>query len=115
MRVNSHHPYTARQNVGGEAAVSPLAATSLATTRTDVMRVSMSSDQARAEALFKKEARLREGEKAMAEYEADQQRMRENIVRLRALRLARDAAPKQNGPSKEAGELSHGGHLKGQR
>ena len=36
----------------------------------------MSSDQARAEALFKKEARLREGEKAMAEYEADQQRMR---------------------------------------
>jgi hypothetical protein len=48
---------------------------------------------ARAEALFqKKEAMLREGQKARAEYEAKRQAEREKTARLRALRLARDAA-----------------------
>lgn len=48
---------------------------------------------ARAEALFqKKEAMLREGQKARAEYEAKCEAEREKTVRLRALRLARDAA-----------------------
>lgn len=47
---------------------------------------------ARAEALFKKEAMAREGAKAMAEYEAKQRAVREKTARLRALRLARDAA-----------------------
>jgi hypothetical protein len=47
---------------------------------------------ARAEALFKKEEQMREGEKAMAEYKAAQQAIREKTARLRALRLARDAA-----------------------
>jgi len=52
----------------------------------------LNSDRARAEALFKKEKQLREGEKAMAEYQAAQQAIREKTVRLRALRLARVAA-----------------------
>jgi len=49
----------------------------------------------------KKEARRRDGEKAMVEYEANQRAMREKTARLRALRLARDAAQKQNAPSKK--------------
>ena len=60
--------------------------------------MSMNSHQAldRAEALFKKkEERLREGQEAMADYEADGHAMREKTARLRALRLARDAANNQ--------------------
>jgi hypothetical protein len=46
--------------------------------------------------MFKqKQERLREGEQAMTQYEADQRTMREKTARLRALRLARDAAAKQ--------------------
>ncbi len=55
----------------------------------------MNSDQARgrAEAAFKrKEQQAREGEVAMAEYMATQRATREKTARLRALRLARDAA-----------------------
>ena len=49
----------------------------------------------RAEAAFKqKQERQREGQQAMAQYEADQRTMREKTARLRALRLARDAAAK---------------------
>jgi hypothetical protein len=45
-----------------------------------------------AEASFKKkEAQLREGQKAMAEYNADRLALRERTARLRALRLRRDA------------------------
>jgi hypothetical protein len=55
-----------------------------------------SQTHARASALFnKKEEQQREGRKAMAEYEASQQAMREKTAKLRALRLARDAADKQ--------------------
>jgi hypothetical protein len=47
----------------------------------------------RAEAAFKKkEQQLREGQQAMAEYEAARAATREKTARLRALRLARDAA-----------------------
>jgi hypothetical protein len=50
-------------------------------------------DVERAEALFKKkQERLREGEKAMAEYQAGRRAIIEKTARLRALRLARDAA-----------------------
>ena len=52
----------------------------------------MNPDQARAEAHFRKERQLQEGEKAMAEYRAAQEAMRAKTARLRALRLARDAA-----------------------
>jgi hypothetical protein len=50
----------------------------------------------RAEAAFKKkEERLREGEQAMAQCEADRRAVLEKTARLRALRLARDAAVTQ--------------------
>jgi hypothetical protein len=54
----------------------------------------------RAEALFnKKEQRERDGHKAMAEYEAEQRATREKTAKLRALRLARDAALKEAPPA----------------
>ena len=67
--------------------------------------MSMNSDEAhrRAEALFKKEQRLREGEQAMAEYQAELLAMREKTARLRALRLARDAANKNSALVKRKG------------
>jgi hypothetical protein len=49
-------------------------------------------DVERAQALFeKKQERLRDGQLAMAEYQADCRAVREKTARLRALRLARDA------------------------
>jgi hypothetical protein len=42
--------------------------------------------------LFKKELRLRDGQIAAAAYETEQQAIRQKTVRLRALRMARDAA-----------------------
>jgi hypothetical protein len=56
--------------------------------------LSVNTDEARrrAEALFKKEQQLREAQQAMAEYQARLRMMREKTARLRALRLARDAA-----------------------
>jgi hypothetical protein len=61
----------------------------------------------RAEAIFKrKEKRRIEGDKAMAEYEARQQALREKTARLRALRLAREAmskkVPEWNSPGRRA-------------
>jgi hypothetical protein len=50
--------------------------------------------RARAEAAFKKEEAHREGQKAMQEYKANEQALREKTARLRALRLARNAAAK---------------------
>jgi len=55
-----------------------------------------SSDQARAEAAFKKEERARQGQKAMAEHQAERQATLNKTARLRALRLARDAAVMQH-------------------
>jgi hypothetical protein len=65
----------------------------------------MTADQVRrrAETLFKKEQQQREAAQAMTEYQAGLRAMREKTARLRALRLARDAAnqktprPKQKG------------------
>jgi hypothetical protein len=59
------------------------------------------SERARdlAEAKFKKkQERLADGPKAMAEYQASRDAVREKTARLRALRLARDAA--RGGPAK---------------
>ena len=58
------------------------------TTETDRVRK-------RAEAMFKQEERLRNGQKAMAEYEANRIAVWQKTARLRALRLARDATIKQ--------------------
>jgi hypothetical protein len=53
----------------------------------------------RAEAIFKKkEKRLQEGQQALAEYEAARAATHEKTARLRALRLARDAALKTPAP-----------------
>jgi hypothetical protein len=49
--------------------------------------------QAKAEASFKrKEEQAREGKKAMAEYEAERLALRERTAKLKALRLAKEAA-----------------------
>jgi hypothetical protein len=67
--------------------------------------VSMHADQAhrRAEALFKKEQQLRESQQAMTEYQAELRATREKTARLRALRLARDAANQKTPPAKQKG------------
>ena len=57
----------------------------------------------RAETLFKKEQQLREAEKAMAEYRAELQATREKTARLRALRLAREAANPKTPRGKQKG------------
>jgi hypothetical protein len=61
----------------------------------------MNSDQARqrAEAHFKKEEQVRRGHEAWAEYQAELNATREKTKRLRALRLAREAANQK--PAKE--------------
>jgi hypothetical protein len=46
----------------------------------------------RAEASFKKEERAQEGAKAMQEYETEGRAVRQKTARLRALRLAKEAA-----------------------
>jgi len=66
---------------------------------TDPIGQALSGVHRRAEALFKKEQQGREGQQAMAEYEAKLEVMREKTARLRALRLARDAANKKTPPT----------------
>ena len=51
--------------------------------------------RARAEATFRKEERAKEGGKAMMEYQANSRVIREKTERLKALRLAREAADKE--------------------
>jgi len=51
----------------------------------------ISKDRARAEAAFKKLQRVQDGEKAKTEYEAESQSVREKTVRLKTLRLAKEA------------------------
>jgi hypothetical protein len=50
--------------------------------------------RARAEANFRKEERTKEAAKAMMEYQANTRMVREKTERLRALRLAKEAADK---------------------
>jgi hypothetical protein len=56
-----------------------------------ILEVNLDRAQKRVEALFKKEERAREGVEAMSEYKADVCAVREKTVRLRALRLAKEA------------------------
>jgi hypothetical protein len=67
--------------------------------------LSSNADEAhrRAEALFKKEQQLREAQQAMAEYQVELRAMREKTARLRALRLARDAANQKTPPANQKG------------
>jgi hypothetical protein len=64
----------------------------------------MHSDEAvrRAQALFRKEQQAREGQQATAEYQAKLDAVREKTARLRALRLARDAAKRPAASTKGA-------------
>ncbi len=48
-------------------------------------------------------ARVREGQQAMAEYQAELRAMREKTARLRALRLARDSANQKTPPTNGRG------------
>jgi hypothetical protein len=78
------------------ARVSPPArsTTVIATNGIQKRSISMSSDEARARAenSFKKEQQAREGAKAWLEYEATARATQEKTARLRALRLAKEAA-----------------------
>jgi hypothetical protein len=61
--------------------------------------------RARAELSIKKEERARDGAKAMMEYLANSQMVRERTERLRALRLAKEAAERdaqRNGKAETA-------------
>ena len=61
------------------------------------MTLSSEAARARAEANFKKEERAKEGAKAMIEYQANSRLVREKTEKLRALRLAKEAAEKKRG------------------
>ena len=50
--------------------------------------------RARAEASFRKEERAKDGAKAMMDYQANARMVREKTERLKALRLAKEAADK---------------------
>jgi hypothetical protein len=56
----------------------------------------------RAEAAFRKEQQAREGAKAWVEYEAGMRATQEKTARLRALRLAKEAADKETGKKSRA-------------
>jgi aminoglycoside N3'-acetyltransferase len=58
--------------------------------------------RARAEANFKKEERAREGAQAMLEYQANGRDVRENMAKLKALRLAKEAAEQVDGVAKKS-------------
>ncbi len=51
--------------------------------------------RARAEASFSREERAKDGAKAMMEYQANSRMIREKTEKLRALRLAKEAADKK--------------------
>lgn len=57
--------------------------------------------RARAEASFRKEERAKDGAKAMMEYQAHSRVVREKTAKLRALRLAKEAAEKAVEPAKK--------------
>jgi hypothetical protein len=55
----------------------------------------MDEARARAEASFRKEERAKDGAMAMTEYQANIRLVREKTERLRALRLAKEAAEQE--------------------
>jgi hypothetical protein len=66
----------------------------------------MDEARARAEASFRKEERAKDGAMAMTEYQANVRLVREKTERLRALRLAKEAADRSAAANKS---LSSGG------
>jgi hypothetical protein len=67
-----------------------------------------SAARSRAEATFKKEERAKDGAKAMSEYLANARAVRENTERLKALRLAKEAADKKLAEKKPANKTTAG-------
>jgi len=67
-----------------------------------------SAARSRAEATFKKEERAKDGAKAMSEYLAHARAVRENTERLKALRLAKEAADKKLADKKPANKGAAG-------
>jgi len=67
----------------------------LAEEETTLKARSNEAAHARAEASFRKEERAKEGAKAMMEYQAKGRMIREKMERLKALRLAKEAADKK--------------------
>jgi hypothetical protein len=51
--------------------------------------------RSRADASFKREERAKDGAKAMMEYQANSRSVRDQMARLKALRLAKEAADKE--------------------
>ena len=74
--------------------------------------VRTTENKVRAEANFNKEQRAREGAKAMIEYQANSGVVREQMARLKALRLAKQAADEAAGgspaPAGKAGKAARG-------
>jgi hypothetical protein len=60
----------------------------------DIVKNSKEALKKQADARFKKDERVREGTKAMLEYEAEGRVVREKTARLRALRLDKEATEK---------------------
>jgi hypothetical protein len=61
----------------------------------DTLTTKSNEARARAEASFRKEERAKDGQEAMMEYQAKIRMVRENTERLKALRLAKEAADKE--------------------
>ena len=70
----------------------------------DIVTNSKEALKKRADARFKKDERVREGTKAMLEYEAEGRAVREKTARLRALRLDKEAAEKNEGVAAGSGQ-----------
>jgi hypothetical protein len=70
----------------------------------DIVTNSKEALKKRADARFKKDERVREGTKAVLEYEAEGRAVREKTARLRALRLDKEAAEKNKGVAADSGQ-----------
>jgi len=64
-------------------------------TETTLTTKSNEAARARAESSFRKEERAKEGARAMMEYQANARMIREKTERLKALRLAKEAADRK--------------------
>jgi hypothetical protein len=69
----------------------------------DIVTNSKEALKKQADARFKKDERVREGTKAMLEYETEGRAVREKTARLRALRLDKEAADKNEGVAADSG------------
>jgi hypothetical protein len=69
----------------------------------DIVTNSKEALKKRADARFKKDERVREGKKAMLQYEVEGRAIREKTVRLRALRLDKEAE-KNEGVAADSGQ-----------